>query len=378
MRVPLSELITPARITRCGDRTLPVLSMTMHDGLVLQAGRFRKEIASRDKSQYKVVHRSQLVIGFPIDEGVLASQNVADEGIVSPAYDIWDINKERVLPEYLEVALRSARAIGYYKAKLKGTTARRRSLRKDDLLALSLSIPSFEVQRHQLNILAAIDTLLDARRRQLKQLSSFVQSRFIDMFGDKGYPPHPLSELSTTMQNGLSPSKNGDHHEKVLTLSAITQGNFDVSAWKEGLFKDDPPAGKRVADGCFYVCRGNGNKSLVGVGEYAPAAMDDLVYPDTMIAVRIDQEKVLLPYLRIAWKQARVREQIESSAKTTNGTYKINQASLGMVEVVVPPLSLQREFAAFAESVDKSQVAIKREIEKLETLKKALMQEYFG
>ena len=352
--------------------------MTMHDGLVLQAGRFRKEIASRDKSQYKVVHRSQLVIGFPIDEGVLASQNVADEGIVSPAYDIWDINKERVLPEYLEVALRSARAIGYYKAKLKGTTARRRSLRKDDLLALSLSIPSFEVQRHQLNILAAIDTLLDARRRQLKQLSSFVQSRFIDMFGDKGYPPHPLSELSTTMQNGLSPSKNGDHHEKVLTLSAITQGNFDVSAWKEGLFKDDPPAGKRVADGCFYVCRGNGNKSLVGVGEYAPAAMDDLVYPDTMIAVRIDQEKVLLPYLRIAWKQARVREQIESSAKTTNGTYKINQASLGMVEVVVPPLSLQREFAAFAESVDKSQVAIKREIEKLETLKKALMQEYFG
>ena len=180
------------------------------------------------------------------------------------------------------------------------------------------------------------------------------------MFGDKGYPPHPLSELSTTMQNGLSPSKNGDHHEKVLTLSAITQGNFDVSAWKEGLFKDDPPAGKRVADGCFYVCRGNGNKSLVGVGEYAPAAMDDLVYPDTMIAVRIDQEKVLLPYLRIAWKQARVREQIESSAKTTNGTYKINQASLGMVEVVVPPLSLQREFAAFAESVDKSQEAARR------------------
>ncbi|OUO60581.1 hypothetical protein B5F74_06965 [Collinsella sp. An271] len=259
-----------------------------------------------------------------------------------------------------------------------GTGSTFKAVTKKQLEDFLIPLPTVTCQNLLAKRFELIARLIEMRSHQLDMFGEIAKSRFIDMFGDKGYPPHPLSELSTTMQNGLSPSKNGDHHEKVLTLSAITQGNFDVSAWKEGLFKDDPPAGKRVADGCFYVCRGNGNKSLVGVGEYAPAAMDDLVYPDTMIAVRIDQEKVLLPYLRIAWKQARVREQIESSAKTTNGTYKINQASLGMVEVVVPPLSLQREFAAFAESVDKSQVAIKREIKKLETLKKALMQEYFG
>ena len=79
-----------------------------------------------------------------------------------------------------------------------------------------------------------------------------------------------------------------------------------------------------------------------------------MVFPDTMIAVRIEQERVILPYLRCAWNQPATRKQIEASAKTTNGTFKINQTALGKVELLVPPLALQQEFAAFAASVDKS------------------------
>ncbi|HET3839830.1 TPA: restriction endonuclease subunit S, partial [Streptococcus pneumoniae] len=43
-----------------------------------------------------------------------------------------------------------------------------------------------------------------------------------------------------------------------------------------------------------------------------------------------------------------------------------------------PPLALQNEFADFVAQVDKSQLAIQKSLEELETLKKSLMQEYFG
>ena len=104
--------------------------------------------------------------------------------------------------------------------------------------------------------------------------------------------------------------------------------------------------------------------------------MKDMVFPDTMIAVRIEQERIILPYLRCAWSQPATRKQIETCAKTTNGTFKINQAALGNIELLVPPLALQQEFADFAASVDKSKFAIQKALDELNaTTKKILNQE---
>ena len=86
--VELGTLIQQAKTVRCGSDDYPVLSMTLHDGLVFQDDKFKKIIASKDRSDYKVVKRNQLVISFPIDEGVLATQRIVDAGIVSPAYGI--------------------------------------------------------------------------------------------------------------------------------------------------------------------------------------------------------------------------------------------------------------------------------------------------
>ena len=60
--VELGTLIHQAKTVRCGEGNYPVLSMTMHDGLVFQNDKFKKTIASKDKSDYKVVKRNQLVI----------------------------------------------------------------------------------------------------------------------------------------------------------------------------------------------------------------------------------------------------------------------------------------------------------------------------
>ena len=227
-----------------------------------------------------------------------------------------------------------------------------------DLRTLEFDLPSPGKQRELAGILSEAESLKGHYRKMLTTCDDVVKSQFVEMFSDGGFPRRSLSSLSTSMQNGLSPSKAGIHRAKVLTLSAITQGSFDESAWKEGAFKGDPSLDKRVSGGCYYVCRGNGNRSLVGTGEFAPSSIPDLVFPDTMIEVRVKQGEVLPAYLTIAWKQPFTRDQIERSAKTTNGTYKINQKALGEVEIPVPPLSLQQEFASFVAEVDKSKFTL--------------------
>ncbi|MDO4857798.1 MAG: hypothetical protein Q4A17_07625 [Thermoguttaceae bacterium] len=150
----------------------------------------------------------------------------------------------------------------------------------------------------------------------------------------------------------------GSHTEKVLTLSAVTQGTFNPEAWKNGTFDERPPYDKRIHTSEFYMCRGNGNKSLEGTAVYSQEDHDDLIFPDTVIAAHIDSSVVLLPYLFIAWKMPSVRRQIEESARTTNGTYKINQTVLSNIELIVPPLAKQKEFVSFADQSDKSKFPV--------------------
>ena len=56
----------------------------------------------------------------------------------------------------------------------------------------------------------------------------------------------------------------------------------------------------------------------------------------------------------------------------------INAKKYGSLQVPIPPKDLQEQFAAFVEQIDKSKFEIQKSLEKLEILKKALMQKYFG
>lgn len=186
------------------------------------------------------------------------------------------------------------------------------------------------------------------------------KSQFIERFEGQGYAVVKAKTFMTNMRNGVSPSKKGLHAEKVLTLSAVTQGAFDPEAWKDGIFDECPPADKRIHTSEFYMCRGNGNKMLVGTAVFSPEDHDDLVFPDTVIAAHIDSNIILLPYLFVAWKMPSVRKQIEENARTTNGTYKINQTVLSNIELIVPPLEKQNEFVSFVEQSDKSKFTVGR------------------
>ena len=240
-------------------------------------------------------------------------------------------------------------------------------LNMEDLRKIAFIVPPVDLQKEYLSIVRQSDKSKFTVGRRFK-------SQFIERFEGQGYAVVKAKTFMTNMRNGVSPSKKGLHAEKVLTLSAVTQGAFDPEAWKDGIFDECPPADKRIHTSEFYMCRGNGNKMLVGTAVFSPEDHDDLVFPDTVIAAHIDSNIILLPYLFVAWKMPSVRKQIEENARTTNGTYKINQTVLSNIELIVPPLEKQNEFVSFVEQSDKSKLSVQNKLSAFRRLTYRILQ----
>ncbi|RSX50807.1 restriction endonuclease subunit S [Bifidobacterium samirii] len=244
----------------------------------------------------------------------------------------------------------------------------------------SFEIPIYEIEE-QRRIAQHLVEIIRLRRRaeqMLAKADELIQSRFVEMFASDKCKEVLSSELMPNMRNGVSPSKRGTFSAKVLILSAITQGDFDDSAWKEGVFNELPSPDKRVSSSDFYMCRGNGNKGLVGAGAYADRDYPDLVFPDTVIAGRVDTSKVCMPYLFHVWRHPAVRKQIESMARTTNGTFKVNQDILSSIKIPLPSLDLQNEFAEFVTAVESLKSTTWQRLDRLNTLYDSLAQQYFA
>jgi type I restriction enzyme S subunit len=195
--VPLGKLITAAPAERAGDREIDVLSMTMHEGLVLQSERFKKRIAGRDLTSYKIVRPGQLVVSFPIDEGVLDFWEGSSAGIVSPAYKVWNLRSEsQTSRDYLKRYLRSPRALHYYREKMRGSTARRRSLPLEDFVEMPIPLPALEEQRRIVAVLDKADALRAKRRQVLGGFQTLVSSLYAEFFETPATTARPLSELA--------------------------------------------------------------------------------------------------------------------------------------------------------------------------------------
>ena len=96
-----------------------------------------------------------------------------------------------------------------------------------------------------------------------------------------------------------------------------------------------------------------------------------------LTCIRLDKTKLIPLYVAYFMESESGKPQFE--AKNQTGVKAgLNFDSIKSLKLLVPPLALQQQFAAFVEQTDKSKLAVKQVLQKAETLKKALMQEYFG
>lgn len=129
------------------DKNAPVMSITMNDGLIDQHEKFKKRIASSNISKYRKVYRNELVVGFPIDEGVLGFQKKYNFAAVSPAYKIWKVKRDHIDINFLEMVLRSHKMREIYKLLMQGSVDRRRSIPDNIFLTIEVPMPEKPIQK---------------------------------------------------------------------------------------------------------------------------------------------------------------------------------------------------------------------------------------
>ena len=379
----LRDLITPAPIDRCGERNFPVLSMTMHDGIILQRERFKKSLASVDQSAYKVVRRDQLVVGFPIDEGVLYVQKAADVGIMSPAYDVWNVNQGLVDLDYLELSLHSPQSMQYYKTNLRGTTARRRSLPKDVLLALPIKLPDVSTQKCTVNIIAKVKKTISLRQQQLSALDDLIKARFVELFGrpeDKKYSSVRLGDYAK-LQGGFA-FKSKDFIDEGVPLVQIGNVNKDYLDWDvvnavPEKYIDKYSEFALNKDDLVMAMTRPIIKSLDSV-KIAKVSETDL---PCLLNQRVGRfqikDKIHPVFLEILCKTDDFKDYVE---RMSGNSLQPNISSKQVEDyiIILPPKELQEQFARFVKQTDKSKVAVQKALDEAQLLFDSLMQEYFG
>ncbi len=152
------------------------------------------------------------------------------------------------------------------------------NLNSEMVRKVEVPIPPMNEQIEIVNILEKAQAIISARKQQLTELDNLIKARFVEMFESHPRETVKAGSLFQEIRNGVSPSTSGIYTLKVLTLSSITQGAFDESAWKNGIFDKMPAADKRVSKTDFYICRGNGNKALVGTAAYSKHDCPDLCF----------------------------------------------------------------------------------------------------
>lgn len=263
------------------------------------------------------------------------------------------VKKDRLEPRFLARWLGAQWRAGRF-ARMCNQWVNQASVRTDALLQLEVPDIDLPEQQRIANILDKADAIRRKRKEAIALTDDLLRSTFLEMFGDpvtnpKAWPTKKLGCLLTMpLRNGLSPASNGRYRRQVLTLASITGRAFDPTKRKDAAFAVEPPNQVEVDEADFLICRGNGNKALVGRGEYPSRIEGRVVFPDTMIAARIDHEQIGPASFATLWNSEGVRRQIEASARTTNGTFKINQRALESVVLTCPPRETWEPFEIVA------------------------------
>ena len=235
-----------------------------------------------------------------------------------------------------------------------------------------------------------VEKLIALRKEQLAKLDQLVKSRFIELFGEpianqKNLPVKTLKEISTLITNGNTPKGGSENYVEngitFLRSQNVWRNNIvldDVAYIDEETHENMKKSSVHYKDilitktGRINTENSSLGRAALYLGEDDSANINGHVY-----LVRLD-DTVVPEYVVTILTGEAYRRYIR---KVCVGGIDKRQINLDQVEefpIILPPKEQQEQFADFARQIDKSKLAIQQSLDKLETLKKSLMQEYFG
>ena len=325
------------------------------------------------KSAAKIVPKDSIMIGTRVGVGKTAVNRVA----MSTSQDIislLDIDESKWNKHFLCLFFVSKRE--FLLSQARGATIK--GIKIDTIADLDLPNYSLETQKQIAATLDKATHTIDLCNAILEKLDFLVKARFVEMFGSKEYPHKELISLiieGAGLSYGIVvPGVSVENGVPMIRPSDFKNGVLDLS----NLYK--------VAESieCKYArTRLLGNEILVQViGQPGQVMITDshckgMNVTRNLAVVRPDCKLVNRTYLYEYLKKD--ESQRFMTGETNQSTLKqLPLNKLKQLRVFLPSLELQEQFAAFVAQTDKTKAAVQQVLSKAETLKKALMQEYFG
>ena len=247
------------------------------------------------------------------------------------------------------------------------------------LREIEVPLPSIVRQKRIADILGKADQLIEKKERQLITLDELVKSRFIELFDNTTYDSNKvyLDEISDFVTVGIANSATHAYAESGVVM--LRNQNIKENYLDENdLIYITPDfakkyGSKKLVENDILVIR----TGYPGIACLVPKKYEGCQTFTTLIvrlkAPTLAHANYVCHYINSSFGKDYVEQSKVGVAQQNFGA-----KALARMPILIPPMEIQEQFAAFVFEVDKSKLAVKQSLEKLETLKKSLMQQYFG
>ena len=260
----------------------------------------------------------------------------------------------------------------------KGTGSTFKAVNKKTLEETEIPIRDLMEQERIAAKLDSVTALITLRKRQVKKLDELIKARFVEMFGDPVSNPlnWPTAELGKRCEiiTGNTPSRAepenyGTFIEWIKSDNINTPSTFLTEA-QERLSEIGFQKCRFVESGSLLMTCIAGSLNCIG---NVAVANRRVAFNQQINAITPTHDNVLYLYWLMILSKPTIHRTINMALKGI-----LSKSQLSSIKFPFPPLPLQNQFAAFVERVDKQKQTVQQSLEKLELMKKALMQEYFG
>lgn len=270
----------------------------------------------------------------------------------------------------------------YYLNSL-GRGATFKEISKSIVEKIEIPLPPLDEQRRIAAVLDKISDLIAKRRTQLDKLDELVKARFVEMFGDPvtnphGYPVHQLSDYIVFLTSGSRGWSQyfSDKGKYFITIKNVKNCLIVLDDVQHIIPPDNAEAIRtKVQEGDLLISI---TADLGRTGVVTKEIANHGAYINQHLACIRLNSKAVLP-LYVACFMESDAGKVQFQAKNQNAVKAgLNFNSIKTLHLVVPPIENQSSFITFFEQIDKLKLTIRQSLDKLDILKKTLMQEYFG
>jgi len=292
-----------------------------------------------------------------------------DGALVTNDFPLFEPNKHRLDLAFLGWLTKTKDFVELCLRASEGTTNRVR-LKEDRFLALEIPLPPLAEQRR---IVARIEGLAEQiheakrlRKEAEEETEALISRTIQSLVDDAGWSMCALNDvLAENPRNGLGPQREVDSGGRpMLRINAVSSTStkfVDMTACKSVEVPSAQASPFVIRDGDVFIVRYNGDINRVAKPAiYRGENPDAAVYPDKLIRLRADPQRIEADFLVTALHSRTVRSQVEELGKTTAGNIGISGSNAKAFQFPLPPLPEQRRIVAELAALQAEVDALKR------------------